>query len=324
MQIRKLAVTLVAAFALAGASAGAAPTPAPLSIVATYGAPDAVYAPVWIAQRQGLFAKRNLNVDLQFQASSIQIPSLIAGQVKLALVGCGEVAAANASGSDLLILANIAPVLPYLLMVPNSIKKPSDLIGKPVGISKFGDTTEVATRIALAQLGIKPEQVTFVQVGSAANRAAGLLGGAIMAGVISPPITTDLQKHGFHTLVDIGKLKVPGGLELTGQRSWIMANRDAVQRYVSALMDAIALEKRDKAMTEGLLKEYLKVDDPQALSDSYDYYSREVTPAVPHATPAQCKQSIDQLAVTNPQLKNVDVSRFIDDEFVTAAARERR
>lgn len=294
------------------------------SIVATYGAPDAVYAPVWIAQKAGLFTKRNLAVDLQFQASSIQIPSLLGGEVKLALVGCGEVAAANAAGSDLLIVANMAPVLPYLFMVPDSIKKTSDLIGKSVGISKFGDTTDTASRIALEKLGLKPEQVTFVQVGSSANRAAALLGGAVQAVVVQPPISTDLQKHGFHTLIDIARLRIPASLALTGQRTWINANRDTVQRYVAALMDAVAREKRDKPYTVQILKDYLKVDDPQALSDAYDYYAREVTPSVPLPTAAQCRQVIDSLASTNEKLRGFDVSRYIDDSFVRAAEHERR
>ena len=302
-------------------NAGAAGT---VNLVATYGAPDAVYAPVWIAQRAGLFTKRNLAVDLQFQASSIQIPSLLAGDVKLALVGCGEVAAANVAGSDLVIVANMAPVLPYLLMVPDAIKKPSDLIGKSIGVSKFGDTTDVASRIALQKMGLKPEQVTFVQVGSSANRAAALLGGAVQAGVVSPPISTDLQKHGFHTLIDIARLRIPASLALTGQRAWVAANRDTVQRYVSSLMDAVALEKRDKPFTIGILKEYLKVDDPQALSDAYDYYAREVTPSVPLPTADQCKQVLEALATTNDKLRQVDISRFIDDSFVRAAERERR
>jgi NitT/TauT family transport system substrate-binding protein len=168
-----------AGLALLFSSGGSATAAGTTNLVATYGSPDVVYAPAWIAQRAGLFTKRNLTVDLQFQASSIQIPSLITGDVKLALVGCGEVAAANVGGADLVIVANMAPILPYLLMVPDSIKKPSDLIGKSIAISKFGDTTDVASRIALAKLGLKPEQLTFVQVGSSANRAAALIGGAV-------------------------------------------------------------------------------------------------------------------------------------------------
>jgi NitT/TauT family transport system substrate-binding protein len=313
-----------AGLALLLSSGGSATAAGTTNLVATYGSPDVVYAPAWIALRAGLFTKRNLTVDLQFQASSIQIPSLITGDVKLALVGCGEVAAANVGGADLVIVANMAPILPYLLMVPDSIKKASDLIGKSIAISKFGDTTDVASRIALAKLGLKPEQLTFVQVGSSANRAAALIGGAVQAGAVQPPISSDLKKRGFHTLIDIARLRIPASLALTGQRAWIAANHDTVQRFVSALMDAVAFEKRDKPYTVAILKDYLKVDDPQALSDAYDYYAREVTPSVPLPAADQCKESIDALAVTNEQLRRVDVSRFIDDEFVRAAAHERR
>ena len=319
-------VVLVSCFTVlsSGATVAAAPTPAagpPTKIVASYGAADVVYAPVWVAVKAGIFAKHNLDVDLQYQASSVQIPSLLSGDVKLALVGCTEVAAANASGADLVGLANIAPVLPYLLMVPASIKTPADLAGKTIGISKFGDTTEVASRIALSHLGVKPESVTFVQVGSSSNRAAALLSGAVQASTIQPPITYDLEKHGFHSLMDLAKLRIPAALTLTGQRRWVEENRDVVQRYVDALMEGIDREKRDKAFTIGILRDQLKVDDPQSLSDAYDYFSKEVTPSVPHITAEQCKFGIDAMAVTNEGLKHVDVPKFLDDRFVTVAAK---
>ena len=98
------------------------------------GGADVVYAPVWVAARAGIFRKHGLNVDMQYQASSVQIPSIISGDVKLALVGCTAVAAANAAGADLVILANIATIQPYLMMVPAAIKKPADLVGKVIGI----------------------------------------------------------------------------------------------------------------------------------------------------------------------------------------------
>ena len=71
-------------------------------------------------------------------------------------------------------------------------------------------------------------------------------------------------------------------MTLTAQRKWVDANRDVVQRYVDALVEAIAREKRDKPLTISVLKEYMKVDNEQALSQAYDYYTTSVVPTVPH------------------------------------------
>jgi NitT/TauT family transport system substrate-binding protein len=328
--MKPTALALIAMLALAiPANAGAddvktVPSSAPVSIVASYGGADVVYAPVWVAERAGIFRKHGLNVDMQYQASSVQIPSVISGDVKLALVGCTAVAAANASGADLVVLANLAPIQPYLLMVPASIKKPSDLTGKVIGISKFGDTTDAVSRLALQKLGIKPDSVTFVQVGSAANRVAALLGGTIQAGVMQPPLSFDLQKQGYHTLFDVSRLRIPAALTLTGQRKWVEANRDTVQRYVDALLEAIAREKRDKPFAIGVLKDYMKVDNEQALSDAYDYYTQAVLPTVPHMLSNQCDFALEALAVSNEKLRHYDFAAVIDDRFVTTAAKGNR
>jgi len=301
----------------------ASPAPVPVKLVASYGAADVVYASLWVTAKAGIFAQHGLDVDVQYQASSIQIPSLISGDVKLALVGCSEVAASNAAGSDLVILANIAPVLPYLFMVPADVKSPADLRGKVVGVSRFGDTTDVAARMALARLGIKPADVSFVQVGSASNRAAALLGGVIQGGVLSPPITYSLQQRGFHPLVDLAKLRIPASLALTGRRDWVEANRDLVQRYVDALVDGIARIKHDKPYTLGILRDQLKLDDAGALSAAYDYNVAEILPTYPHANAEQCRLSLETLATTDPRLKTIDLTKLIDDEFVVAAAKHR-
>jgi hypothetical protein len=95
-------------------------------------------------------------------------------------------------------------------------------------------------------------------------------------------------------------------------------------RRITTPCNAIALEKRDKTYTVNILKDYLKVDDTQALSDAYDYFAGDKTPSVPLATVDQCKESVNAVAATNEQLRRVDVSRFIDNEFVRAAAREKR
>jgi len=56
-------------------------------------------------------------------------------------------------------------VWPFILQVPASIKTTDDLKGKKVGVSQFGSASDIATRVALRQLGLQPDQdVTIIQV----------------------------------------------------------------------------------------------------------------------------------------------------------------
>src|SRR5205807_2030041 len=79
--------------------------------------------------------------------------------------------AAAANGADLTILGIIGPKFPFLFMVPATIQGADDLRGKNVGVSTIGDSSDIATRLALPRLGLDPNaDVTIVATGSSQNR----------------------------------------------------------------------------------------------------------------------------------------------------------
>jgi ABC-type nitrate/sulfonate/bicarbonate transport system substrate-binding protein len=51
-------------------------------VVVTWGGADVAFAPVWITYNAGLFKKHGLDVELVYQASTLQIPSLLSGDVQ--------------------------------------------------------------------------------------------------------------------------------------------------------------------------------------------------------------------------------------------------
>jgi len=291
-------------------------------IVVTWGGADVAFAPIWVTFKAGLFAKHGLDVDLQYQASTVQIPALLSGDVQIITLGGPELVSAAAAGADIVVLATVAPVYVYVLMASNTIRTPADLKGKAVGISKFGDTSEIETKDALRRFGVDPKDVTIVQIGSSSNRTVALLSGAIKATLLSPPVTLQVESQGFHPLVDLAKLKVPAALTVSAKRSWVNSHREVVQRYIDALIEGIAMEKRDKSFAIGVISDFMKITDQQLIASTYDFYAKEVLPAVPYVRPEQLKSGLAELAKTNPNLKNFDVSTMIDNSFVENAARK--
>jgi len=183
----RLVFAIGLALALTATLARADTAPA-TKLVVSWGTVAISNTPVWVAYKAGLFKKHGLDVDLQYVESTLQIPSLISGSVQIAQVGGTNVVSADIGGADLVILATLSPVFPYLFMVPSNIKTPAQLRGKAIGVSKFGDASHVGAMIAMSRAGVDPKDVTFVQVGSSMNRATALINGAISGGVIIPPI----------------------------------------------------------------------------------------------------------------------------------------
>jgi len=311
-------VLAACAFTCAG---GAVHADAPAKLVVSWGTLEPTNTPVWVANDAGIFKKHGLDVELHFVASSLQITALLSGDVQIAMVGGPEVASANASGADLVILGTLGPVSTYLFEVPSSIRRLADMRGKSVAVSRFGDAPDSATRIAFRKLGLDPKDVTFVQVGTSSNRMTALLNGAVQGTPASPGLNIVLEEHGMHPLFDMGKMKIPAAnITIAARRAWINANRPLAQLYVDALLDAVQRTRTDKAYSVAILKQYFKTDDTKAMTLSYDYVVRTI-PSVPYAKVEQFTDVLAEMSNTNEKLRNFDVAKMLDDSFLRDAAR---
>ncbi|HEX6513036.1 MAG TPA: ABC transporter substrate-binding protein, partial [Chloroflexota bacterium] len=230
--------------------------------------------------------------------------------------------AAATEGADLRVLATLSPVYPYKMEVPPGIKAAADLKGKKIGISRFGSSSDIATRLGLRKVGLDPEKdVSLVQVGSTQARTAAILSGALDGGLAGVPDNVALEDKGFHALFDMAALELPAaivGIVVNG--SWLDGHRDEMQRYVDAMVEAIAREKKDKVFTEDVFRKYLKLDDQRLLDVAYDYTITKVMPSVPYAKPEQFKDTVDQMVQKNPKARDFDLNRLIDSTFLTSAA----
>jgi NitT/TauT family transport system substrate-binding protein len=85
------------------------------------------------------------------------------------------------------VVAGVINTLLYTLIAAPDITTGSQLKGKRVGISRFGDSSELATRIAAKELGLDPDRdIAMIQVGSGPDRFNALRAGAIQAAVVGP------------------------------------------------------------------------------------------------------------------------------------------
>src|ERR1043166_6953311 len=92
----------------------------------------------WITKEAGLFEKHGLDTQLIYlDGGSKAIQVLLSGEVPIVQGGGNSPVAARLRGGDVTLTAGIVNVLAYSLVVHPDIKRPEDLRGKKLAISRY-------------------------------------------------------------------------------------------------------------------------------------------------------------------------------------------
>ena len=96
-------------------------------LVVAYASPAATFCPGWIARREGIFAKYNLDVEMVLmQGASAYMPALANGNIQVLYGGGTAVSRAIATKDfDVMVIATETRYVPVRLMVNASIHAPT-------------------------------------------------------------------------------------------------------------------------------------------------------------------------------------------------------
>lgn len=276
-------------------------------------------APPWTAKEAGLFNKHGLEVEVIATPSGVEgMNALIAGEVQFLQIAGGTTVSAAVGGADVMIVATTIGTFVQNLVVRPEIENAEQLRGKTLGISRFGTSIDTGARIALRHFGLVPEKdVAIVQIGSVESIVAAMQGNRVQAGILSYPSISRAKKLGHRVLLDIAGLGLPyasTGITTTGRL--IREQPDLVRRYLTAEVEAIARMKNDKAYATKVMGKYLRLSDPELLSEAYEIYVQKYLMKVPLPNLEAVRAVLDELAPRNPKAQNEDPKRFFNDSFV--------
>jgi len=282
------------------------------------------HLPLFYAVDKGIFAKNGLNVELKgLGGGAPAATALLGGQVQVADITGSSIAALNAAGADIIVLATLTPVYPYVLEASADVKTPQDLKGKGIAVRAFGDATDIAARISLKQLGLEPgTDVSIVEVNSEGARMAAVQAGKICCTVAQPQDEITLEAQGFHQLFDISKLGTKNAQGVIAvQRSYANSNRSTVQAFVDSLVQSIVAIKADRPGSIEVLKKQLKLDDDKIAGVLYHYFfAQDVVPSNPVVSADQFTDGISLLATTNEKMKDFTMDKYVDTSFLASSA----
>jgi ABC-type nitrate/sulfonate/bicarbonate transport system substrate-binding protein len=277
------------------------------------------FDPVYIMKELDLPRKYGLDTEILFvPVSSRAIQAALAGEIQFITSGGVANINANVMGADFTGLTATLNTFVFKILAHPDLKKPEDLKGKKVGISRLGGASDFSIRYALNHWGLVPDKdVALIQVGGEPESLLALRNRAVDAAILSEPFASLAKRNGSVLLADLSQLGATYTMHGFGVRkSYIQANRDVTVRFMKAYLEGIYVFKTNKGLALNILKKYTRQDDLSLVQTSYDEMSQRLIRRVPYPDPAGIQTIIDQLAKTRPQMKNLNPNDFIDPSIL--------
>lgn len=284
-----------------------------------YSSISGAYTPIWVAHDAGYFAKEGLQDDIILIPSGTQLAQVtVAGEIEIGSLNGSSAIAAALQGADLKIIGNSGNKMVFSLYVRPEIKSVEALKGKKIGITRFGSAPDISVRYALRKYNINPDKdLTLIQLGFMATVAAGLQGGSIEGGVVSPPTQFAVDKAGFKELISITDMDFAfPNPALVAVGSIIRSKPDVINRFIRAYVRGIHRARTDREFTYKSMAKYTKIQDQSVLQKAYDFYMSKVLEKAPYINMTGVQNVLDDLAKTVPAAKNAKPEQFVDMRFL--------
>src|SRR5438046_7204262 len=273
----------------------------------------------WMAQEAGLFKKYNLDFNLVFvSSSSIVTAALLGDNAEMTLTGgIGNVIAYVRRSTDVVFVGGVKNVMTQSLVAGGSIKKPEELKGKKIAVSRISGNTHYFTIQALRRFGIEPNRdFSFIQSGGDPEALAALMAGQVDAAALTPPSDAKALANGFQYVVYGPDLKIPyAATAFVTKRSVIAKRPQVIGQFMRAMAEAAKIMHTDRDFVYKVLGKYLRVTERAVLDAAYNAEIKALESRLVIKNEA-LQAILDEVAQTEPRAKKVKPQELIDSRYL--------
>jgi ABC-type nitrate/sulfonate/bicarbonate transport system substrate-binding protein len=292
--------------------------------VVGYSGITAIQTPFWIIKDAGYFKQEGLDANLIYiAASSTMAQAMMAGEVAISTANSQAVVDTGLQGGDLVAVGAIVNFVALYIIAAPEIKSVADLRGKPVGVSRFGATTDFAIQMFLKKYGLEPvRDVPIIQIGGLPELAAALSNKSIYAAAMSYPMGLVAQQAGMKVLANLAKEEIPflhQGLTTTGK--FLRERRAHAKAFVRAYGSAVHFMHTRKEESKAIVSRYTKVTDPAMLEGTMQY-AYDFVEKIPLVKREAIQVTLDETGKKNPKAKQAKPEQFYDNSLVQELIKE--
>jgi NitT/TauT family transport system substrate-binding protein len=222
-----------------------------------------------------------------------------------------------AAGVEAKFVASPLVKLPYVLVARKDIRRPEDLKGKSIGVTRPGDLSARLSRAVIRKFGLTTDEVTIRPIGgSQTERYQAMLGNVVQAILVTPPLDIRAKQDGFNILYRLIDLELPFIYSslMTNYKS-LRERPELVQRMVAALAEAVHFVEKNPDKAKAAIAKAMRTKDEEALQVSYNVYAKEIVDRT-MVVPAKSVAEAVEIARETGTIVRRKAEELYDNSFV--------
>lgn len=227
----------------------------------------------------GIFEKYGLKCEhVYIRGQSPALAALANDQVQFNYGAADGSLPGLAAGVDAKFVASPLVKLPYVMVARKEIRRPEDLKGKSIGVTRSGDLSARLSRQVVRKFGLTADDVTIHPIGgSQQERYQAMVGNVVQAILVTPPLDARARSDGFNVIYRLVDLDIPFIYSslITNYRM-LRERPETVQRMVAALAETVYFVEKNPDKAKAAIAKAMRIKDEEALQSSYNVYAKEI------------------------------------------------
>jgi len=227
----------------------------------------------------GIFEKYGLKCEhVYIRGQSPALAALANDQVQFNYGAADGSLPGLAAGVEAKFVASPLVKLPYVMIARKEIRRPEDLKGKSIGVTRPGDLSARLSRQVVRKFGLTTDEVMIHPIGgSQTERYQAMVGNVVQAILVTPPLDIRAKSDGFNIIYRLIDLEIPFIYSslITNYRT-LRERPEIVQRMVAALAETVYFVEKNPDKAKAAIAKAMRVKDDEALQSSYNVYAKEI------------------------------------------------
>jgi NitT/TauT family transport system substrate-binding protein len=226
----------------------------------------------------GLADKYGMKVEfVSIRGSGISLAALAADEIQFLYCAADATIPGMASGTDAKLIGAPLVGLPWVMLARKEIKRPEDLKGKSMAVTRPGDLTFRLARALLKKFNLTEDEVKIRPVGGTGQVEPfnAMRAGVAESCLVTPPLDARGKREGFNLVYRLNDIGLPAIYSSLHSNAKSLRDRPAlVQKWLALLAEAIYFVEKNPDKAKAAVSKQLRLTDADALQSAYDAYAR--------------------------------------------------